>query len=221
MMRWLLSACLLLACTKARTDNNAGAGSTPAPNIAASTPADATAAMAPSGGSAVLDASVPRADGAGRAITARDRGAEAYVTAEMLEDPTPISSNRSPGADLSNQLGGDRSPPKGGRSLVVVMRARALDSSSLDAGAMEYEYVVRGRADVKRCFETLRAKAPTARGEITLRFTVDTTGAVVRSEVTGFDAEVTKCVETAMPRWKFTAPNKPARFELVLDLVIG
>ncbi len=97
----------------------------------------------------------------------------------------------------------------------------ALDTSSLPAGKMAVEYVSRGRASVKRCFEDLRAKDPTATGLLTLRFAVDVTGAVVDAHVDGFNSEVVSCVQSAMSTWTFTAPDKRTRFELVLDLVIG
>lgn len=225
MTRWLLPTVLLLACTKARTDN-AATGSSVAPSIAAPATSDAAVATAPTVDASVLDASLSHVDSRpeqeDRGIAVERIGPEGrHGTVEMWKDPTPITPSRSIADDFANQLGGARTPAKGGRSLTVIMRAVALDTSSLDAGEMQYEYVARGRADVKGCFESLRAKDPGAKGEITLRFTVDTTGAVVRSEVTGFNSELSKCVETAMPRWRFTAPNKPTRFELVVDLVIG
>jgi hypothetical protein len=141
---------------------------------------------------------------------------------ELYADPTPVPRERSPVDDLAKQIGGSNQPAQGGRSLAMVKSKTALGQpSSLDAGSMELDYVRRGQRDVERCFDALRAKDPAAKGEITLRFTVDTKGAVVDPEVTGFNAELSPCIQASMQQWKFTAPNKPSRFELILKLVVG
>ncbi len=70
----------------------------------------------------------------------------------------------------------------------------------------------KGQASVKRCFEDLRAKRAkdaSARGILTLRFAVDTSGAVVDASVEGFNAEVASGVRSAMPSWTF--PTRTTR----------
>ncbi|MBA3398147.1 MAG: AgmX/PglI C-terminal domain-containing protein [Deltaproteobacteria bacterium] len=132
-----------------------------------------------------------------------------------------VTSDKSPGVALSEQIGGSRTPAKGGRSLVVMKSHTALDTSTLGVGKMAFQYVSRGQASVTRCFEDLRAKDPSATGVLTLRFAVGVKGAVVDAHVDGFNREVASCVQSAMSTWTFSAPDKQTRFELVLDLVIG
>ena len=195
MIRVLLAcAFALTACTKARTGDPAPTGSAQ-PVTAADAAVDAGSATAPA--------------------SSDPRGAEA------VRDPTPVTPDSRPGADLDKQLGGSGSPARGGRSLVVLKSKTALDRSSLDAGKLMLEYVQRGQASVKTCFEQLRAKEPAAKGTLTLRFAVDVKGAVVDADVEGWNAGVAACVRSAMASWVFTAPDRKTRFVLVLELVIG
>ncbi len=156
------------------------------------------------------------------ADTGNGVSAEAF---EAVAGQRGVGSKRSPSDDwnteISDLIGGSGTPAKGGRSLVVVKSKTALDTSSLQAGKMAHEYVRKGQASVQRCFEDLRAKDPSARGILTLRFAIDKNGAVVDATVEGFNADVASCVRSAMPKWTFPAPDKKTRFELVLNLVIG
>lgn len=166
-------------------------------------------------------ASGPGSDAAVAPATPQVHSQEPPVSVEAVRDPVPVQGSASPAQALNEQVGGSGAPARGGRSLVVVKRKKALDASSLDAGRMANEFVRRGQASVKQCFEARRAKDPAAKGLLTLRFAVDTKGAVVDVTVEGFHADVVECVRTAMPTWVFATPDMRTRFELVLDLVIG
>jgi hypothetical protein len=211
--RLVLSALVLFACTKARTSEPPSAGSAHAPAPAApAAPAvpDSFAASSPTpDASTTRPTPPPKADVHGG------------VGAEAIPGPEVVSSGESPGAALSKQIRGSSAPAQGGRSLVVVKSKTALDTSSLKAGKLAFQFVSRGQASVTRCFEEQRAKDPAAKGLLTLRFAVDVHGAVVDAQVEGFNSEVASCVQAAMPTWTFSAPDKRTRFELVLDLVIG
>jgi hypothetical protein len=200
-MRFALCALVAIACTKSPTSDPAPIGS------ATTTPSSVTTdALTVAGAAASPDA---------RATETADTPVEA------IADPVPVSGGRNPADDLNAQLGGSGAPATGGRSLVVVKSKRALDESSMNAGTMALEFVRKGQASVKTCFAALRAKDASARGVLTLRFAVDTTGAVRDASVEGFHPEAVSCVTSAMSSWTFHAPNKKTRYELVLDLVIG
>lgn len=96
-----------------------------------------------------------------------------------------------------------------------------LGSSSMSAGKIANEFVRRGQASVRTCYESLRANNPSATGTLTLRFTVDTRGTVTEEHVDSFNPELITCVRAAMRSWTFEAPRAPSRFELVLDLLVG
>ncbi len=218
MKRIVLCALMLVACTKARTSEPPSAGSAPVAR-APSDPAAPAASTTVQGQPTTPDA--PSATPT-HSPTANVEGGVGVV---LVPGGDEVSGKRSPAADLTKQVndrvGNSGTPAKGGRSLVVVKSKSALDTSSLTAGRIVHEYVLRGQASVKRCFEDLRAKDPSATGVLTVRFAVDVTGAVVDPHVEGFNSEVVSCVQSAMSTWTFTAPDKRTRFELVLDLVIG
>lgn len=71
-------------------------------------------------------------------------------------DPRSITRTSSPGDDLSEQVndltGRSEAPAKGGRPLVAVKSTIALDASTLDVAEMEFDFVLKGQASVKRCF---------------------------------------------------------------------
>lgn len=206
-MRRILILFVLAACTKAKpSEPPPMAGSAPPLTIDAAPPViDAVEAAA-----TVTDAVVLQPK------TTDTRGVQLY------EDPTPIPrGSNDPGAALANQLGGPTAPARGGRSLVVVKSKKALDTTSLSAGKVMHEYVMKGQASVKACFDALRAKDPAATGLLTLHFSVAVDGTLVDPKVEGFDPDIVRCVETAMRTWTFSKPDRPTRFELVLDLVIG
>lgn len=213
MKRIVLCALVLLACTKARPNDSPSAGSAPAAPAAPAAPDSAQVPSTTPAAPATTPAPPQNVD---------DRGG---VGAEAIRGTDVVASKERPGDALNKQVkdlgSGSGTPAKGGRSLVVVKSKTALEASTLDAGKMAFEYVSRGRAAVKRCFEDLRAKDPSATGVLTLRFAVDVKGAVVDAHVDGFNREVASCVQSAMSTWTFSAPDKQTRFELVLDLVIG
>jgi hypothetical protein len=215
MNRVVVFALMLLACTKARTSEPPFAGSAPvtlapaAPAVPASVQAPAAAPDAPA-----IMPTPPRNGEVGEG-----------VDVVLVPGSGGVTNNRSPVDDLNKQVnaagGGSGTPASDRRPLVVVKSKNALDKTSLTAGRVVHEYVLRGQASVKRCFEALHAKDPSATGLLTLQFSVDVTGAVVDAHVDGFNREIVSCVQSALSTWTFTAPDKRTRFELVLNLVIG
>lgn len=217
MKRLVISALVLLACTKAHTTEPPSAGSAPVP----------LAPVAPVAPAAPESAKASPTPDAPATMPTPPRNGEVGegVGAVLVPGSGGVTNQRSPADDLNKQVsdarGGSGTPASARRPLVVVKSKTALDTTSLTAGRVVHEYVLRGQASVKRCFEALHAKDPTATGLLTLRFSVDVTGAVVDAHVDGFNREVVSCVQSAMSTWTFTTPDERTRFELVLNLVIG
>lgn len=221
MKRLVLSALVLFACAKARTSEPPSAGSAPAA-LAPAAPGAPVALVAPE----TVRTPLAAPDAPATMPTSPPNGESGEGVGAVLVPGSGGGTNqRSPADDLNKQVndarGGSGTPASARRPLVVVKSKTALDTTSLTAGRVVHEYVLRGQASVKRCFEALHAKDSSATGLLTLRFAVDVKGAVVDAHVEGFNSEVVSCVESALSTWTFTAPNKRTRFELVLNFVIG
>jgi hypothetical protein len=78
---------------------------------------------------------------------------------------------------------------------------------------------------LQRCYKTYLAKDATARGKVTLSFTVNESGRTTDSGAKGFANEVDACIEGLMPSWTFPAPKDKdgekteANFSITLQLV--
>ena len=78
---------------------------------------------------------------------------------------------------------------------------------------------------LQRCYKTYLAKDASARGKVTLSFTVNESGRTTDSGAKGFAGEVDACIEGLMPSWTFPAPKDKdgekteANFSITLQLV--
>lgn len=78
---------------------------------------------------------------------------------------------------------------------------------------------------LQRCYKTYLAKDASARGKVTLSFTVNESGRTTDSNAKGFAGEVDACIEGLMPSWTFAAPKDKdgekteANFSITLQLV--
>lgn len=78
---------------------------------------------------------------------------------------------------------------------------------------------------LQRCYKTHLAKDATARGKVTLSFTVNESGRTTDSGAKGFANDVDACIEGLMPSWTFPAPKDKdgdkteASFSITLQLV--
>ena len=81
------------------------------------------------------------------------------------------------------------------------------------------------RGGVQRCYETRLKTHPSANGQLTLTFTVDSGGKLTYREARGIHRSVERCVEGAMSRWTFprliSAAQAEETFRLALQLSSG
>ncbi|HLU66742.1 MAG TPA: AgmX/PglI C-terminal domain-containing protein [Kofleriaceae bacterium] len=102
-----------------------------------------------------------------------------------------------------------------------------LTESTLDPD--QVAKIIRSRylQGIKRCHQRLLKQNPSARGRVTVRFTVGPTGGVTKSSVKGFDPTVDACIKGLTTKWRFGAPKdedgKPtsADFEIPFMLEPG
>ena len=77
----------------------------------------------------------------------------------------------------------------------------------------------------KRCYKQYLNKEATARGAVSLSFTVNETGRLVNGAAKGFAGDVDSCIQSQMSTWRFAVPkdkdNEPtdANFAITLQLV--
>jgi hypothetical protein len=80
-------------------------------------------------------------------------------------------------------------------------------------------------AGLKRCHKDLLKTDPTARGKVTLAFTVSESGRVSRANVDGFNDNLDACIKSRVMTWRFPAPKDKdgdptdADFQITLQLV--
>jgi hypothetical protein len=77
---------------------------------------------------------------------------------------------------------------------------------------------------VKRCYTVLLKNQPSARGKVTISFTVDASGSAQHGAARGFAGTVDACITALIAGWKFPIPKDrtgapvEASFLLPLDL---
>jgi hypothetical protein len=144
--------------------------------------------------------------GGGTRVTRGDGGVRAGVAyGPGLSKPTPA--------------------PSGPAGRISVADKNALDATSLTAEAVLAKIQSAYFAGLKRCYKTFLTKDPSARGTVTLGFTVDQTGRLVNPTATGFAGEVDTCFASMMRGWRFPVPKDAdgepidATFTIQLSLV--
>nr|HPH69483.1 AgmX/PglI C-terminal domain-containing protein [Kofleriaceae bacterium] len=111
----------------------------------------------------------------------------------------------------------------GGR--INVSDKQALDESSLTPDLVLAKIQSAYMAGLKRCYKTYLVKDATARGKVTLSFTVNESGRATGGRAKGFAGEVDDCIAGQMGSWRFAVPvdkdNEPttAAFAISLQLV--
>ncbi len=111
----------------------------------------------------------------------------------------------------------------GGR--INVSDKQALDESSLTPDLVLAKIQSAYMAGLKRCYKNYLLKDATARGKVTLSFTVNESGRATGGRAKGFAGEVDECIAGQMGSWRFAVPvdkdNEPttAAFAISLQLV--
>ncbi|MEZ4365342.1 MAG: AgmX/PglI C-terminal domain-containing protein [Kofleriaceae bacterium] len=99
------------------------------------------------------------------------------------------------------------------------------DDSTLTPDAVLKRIMDIYMSGLKRCYKDYLKVDPTARGKVSLSFTVNEKGRSVSNKAAGFAGEVDSCIEARMGGWTFPVPKDgdgdptDAQFKIALQLV--
>lgn len=125
------------------------------------------------------------------------------------------------------RLSADKPPPENKpapRGRVSIASKQAHDPSTLTARHVAAKVASAYLGGVRRCYQAVRASRPTARGALTLDFTVNAVGKTTAIAVKGFNDGLAGCVAKQVADWRFPIPQstyaepRNARFTLGLAL---
>ncbi len=108
---------------------------------------------------------------------------------------------------------------------ITVGEKAADDDTNLSADAVLSKIMSTYMTRIKRCYTDYLKKDASARGKVSLSFTVNPTGRVVGSNAKGFAPDVDSCIEGLMGSWTFPKPldsdgdPTEAGFSITLQLV--
>lgn len=128
-----------------------------------------------------------------------------------------------PGGTTS--AGGGKGDEKAPSGRISVSDKQSFDESTLTPDAVLKKIQQAYMSALQRCYKTYLAKDASARGKVTLSFTVNESGRTTEANAKGFAGEVDSCIEGLMPSWKFPAPKDKdnegteASFAITLQLV--
>jgi hypothetical protein len=121
--------------------------------------------------------------------------------------------------------GQDKGEEKVPAGRITTTEKQAFDESSLTADAVLAKIMQAYMAGLKRCHKDLLKTDPTARGKVTLKFTVGESGRVSKANVAGFNDSLDGCIQARVESWRFAEPKDKdgekttADFQITLQLV--
>lgn len=128
-----------------------------------------------------------------------------------------------PGGPVS--AGGGPKQEKSPQGRITVGNKSGGDESTLTPDAVLGRIQTAYMPGLKRCYKQYLNKEASARGGVTLSFTVNETGRAVNGAAKGFASEVDACIQGLMATWRFPAPKDKdgdatdASFAITLQLV--
>lgn len=121
--------------------------------------------------------------------------------------------------------GGGKTTEKAPTGRISVSEKQTFDESSLTPDIVMSKIQSAYMAGLKRCYKEYLRKDASARGKVTLGFTVNETGRTVKGAAHGFAGEVDECIGGLMGGWRFPVPKDKdgepteASFSITLQLV--
>jgi hypothetical protein len=121
--------------------------------------------------------------------------------------------------------GGGKTAEKGPSGRISVAERQTSDETTLSPDAVMNKILSAYMAGLKRCYKEYLKKDASARGKVTLAFTVNETGRAVKGTAHGFAGEVDECIGGQMSNWRFPTPKDKdgeateASFSITLQLV--
>lgn len=122
-------------------------------------------------------------------------------------------------------VAGGKGDEKGPGGRISVADRQAMDDSTLTADVVLQKIQSAYMNGLKRCYKNYLAKDASARGKVTLSFTVNETGRAVSGRAKGVAGEVEDCISAQMGSWRFPVPKDDdgeatdAAFSISLQLV--
>jgi uncharacterized protein YndB with AHSA1/START domain len=121
--------------------------------------------------------------------------------------------------------GGGKTAEKAPSGRISVAEKQTFDESTLTPDIVMNKIQSAYLAGLKRCYKEYLKKDASARGKVTLAFTVNETGRTVKGVAHGFASEVDECIGGLMGGWRFPVPKDKdgtateAAFSITLQLV--
>lgn len=128
------------------------------------------------------------------------------------------------GPGSTESAGGGKTEEKAPSGRISVADRQTFDESSLTGDIVSAKIQSAYMAGLKRCYKEYLKKDGSARGKVTLSFTVNETGRTVQGAAKGFASEVDDCITNLMASWRFPIPKQDgepteASFSIQLQLV--
>nr|HEX4313861.1 AgmX/PglI C-terminal domain-containing protein [Kofleriaceae bacterium] len=123
------------------------------------------------------------------------------------------------------QPGGGKGPETGPAGRITISDKGGDTDTSLSPDAVLRRIMALYMAQLQRCYKDYLKKDASARGKVSLAFTVNSTGRVVKPSAEGVAPEVSTCIQSRMGGWTFPAPKDKdgegteANFSITLQLV--
>ena len=124
-----------------------------------------------------------------------------------------------------DSAGGGKQTEKGPAGRISVASKSTIDETNLTPDMVLAKIQQIYMAGLKRCYKNYLNKDASARGKVTLGFTVTESGGVVNGKANGFAGEVDECINGQMAGWRFPGPKDKdgekaqATFSITLQLV--
>jgi len=121
--------------------------------------------------------------------------------------------------------GGGKTGEKAPSGRISVAEKQSVDETTLTPDLVMNKILSAYMAGLKRCYKEYLKKDASARGKVTLAFTVNETGRTVKGAAHGFAGEVDECIGGLMSSWRFPIPKDKdgeateASFAITLQLV--
>jgi hypothetical protein len=151
--------------------------------------------------------------GSGRGTRADGDGRQGTGTGPVLSGQGGIDSA---GGDKEEKVPSGR---------ISVAEKQSFDGTSLTPDVVFSKIQSTYMSALKRCYKDYLKKDPSARGKVTLSFTVNETGRSVSNRAKGFSDELDGCIRERMDGWRFPVPKDndgeatTADFQISLQLV--
>jgi outer membrane biosynthesis protein TonB len=125
----------------------------------------------------------------------------------------------------TDSAGGGKVAESGPSGRISVSDKKSFDDSTLGPDVVLSKIMAAYMAGLKRCYKDYLKKDASARGKVSLEFSVNATGRLTDGKASGVADEVSSCIQGQMALWRFPVPKDKdgeattAGFAITLQLV--